>query len=334
VTYRATGAEEGGGTNTLNDHPLSVSWTVLAADHETCDTVVPDPCAAVAVPAAPVFDHSPNGDNGWDIGAPTIVATSTDATVSYSIVSGGPYSATPPTLVEGEQTVYAIATSLTCNKTSGETSEVYKLDTVNPLIEITSPADGWSTLASVMTLSGTTSDATSGVASVTVNGDAATVDTGAGTFSRSGVALSCGSNAISAEATDNAGRTGSDSISVYRRCFTGSFLQPLDPNGVLNKAKLGRVVPVKLTITANDGGSIPTPVYLGYRNVPRIPEGQLHRGRWRGRRGVLRRWLGEHRQHLPALGRHVDLQPRHLEAPRCGRRRCVLPGRRFRRWHG
>jgi hypothetical protein len=267
VNYRATGPEEGGGTNTINNHALSVSWTVLAVGHEACETVVPDPCASVVVPDAPVFDHTPNGANGWDTSAPAVIATSTDATVGYSTVPGGPYSATPPALVEGEQTVHAIATSLTCNKVSGEASEVYKLDTVNPSIEITSPPDASSTLASTVTVSGTTSDATSGVAGVTVNGAASALDVDAGTFSRSGVVLSCGSNTISAEATDNAGRTASDSISVYRRCFTGSFLQPLDPNGVLNKAKLGRVVPVKLSITANDGGSVPSEVYFGVRKV-------------------------------------------------------------------
>lgn len=49
--------------------------------------------------------------------------------------------------------------------------------------------------------------------------------------------------------------------------YTGAFQQPLDGDGVLNKAKFGRVVPVKTQITASDGSAVTGPVYFGARKV-------------------------------------------------------------------
>jgi Glucodextranase, domain B len=91
-------------------------------------------------------------------------------------------------------------------------------DTTPPSVAITAPANNSSTTSSSITVSGTASDA-NGIQSVKVNGVTAT---GTTTWSLSGVALACGSNTITAVATDNstAHNTNSDSISVTRNCDT------------------------------------------------------------------------------------------------------------------
>ena len=97
----------------------------------------PDPCASVAVPAAPVFGidgDEYDGDNGWFVTIPTVSATSATAgaTITYA-TDGATFSSTPPTLGQGTTTVTARATSATCNKTS-ESSTTFMVDTFGPTI--------------------------------------------------------------------------------------------------------------------------------------------------------------------------------------------------------
>ena len=132
-----------------------------------------------------------------------------------------------------------------------------KLDETDPSVAITSPTGGTTTIAAAVTVSGTDGDATSGIASVTVNRGVATL--GAGTFSRSSVPLGCGSTTITALATDHAGRTRSDSITVTRQCFGLQFLQPLDQSTsapLMNRGKYGRVVPVKVLLSLASGAPV------------------------------------------------------------------------------
>ena len=113
------------------------------------------------------------------------------------------------------------------------------------------------TIATSVTVSGTDSDATSGIAGVKVNGAAATL--GSGTFAKTGVALACGTNTLTAVATDLAGRTSTHSITVTRQCFGLQFLQPLDQSTsapIMNKGKYGRVIPVKVLLTLASGTAL------------------------------------------------------------------------------
>mgnify|MGYP003288506881 CR=1 FL=1 len=80
-------------------------------------------------------------------------------------------------------------------------------DTTPPTVAITSPANGSSTELSSITVSGTVSDTganATGVATVTVNGAAATINPQDGTWTIANVPLNTGSNEITAIATDNA----------------------------------------------------------------------------------------------------------------------------------
>ena len=95
------------------------------------------------------------------------------------------------------------------NTNPGISSAEFKIDLTDPSVEITSPANGLTT----------TRDLDHGQRNRerhaewdrncgSDTGEAATL--GSGTFTKSHVALSCGSNTITAQATDEAGRTSTD----------------------------------------------------------------------------------------------------------------------------
>jgi Thrombospondin type 3 repeat len=105
-----------------------------------------DPCVTNPV-AAPTFANTTptNGTDGWfneEDGVPTVSASSTTqgATIEYATeVNGGQksaFSSAVPELDEGKTTVYAKAISESCS--SDESSQLYKVDTVDPLV---SPGD-------------------------------------------------------------------------------------------------------------------------------------------------------------------------------------------------
>src|SRR5204863_289292 len=112
-------------------------------------------------------------------------------------------------------------------------TQTIKRDTTIPTVALGGlPA---STTAATIDVSGTANDATSGVASVTVNGSAATFT--APSFTRLAVPLVCGPNTISAVSTDAAGNSSATaSASVTRICdTTGPVITPVvtpaSPNG-------------------------------------------------------------------------------------------------------
>jgi RHS repeat-associated protein len=86
------------------------------------------------------------------------------------------------------------------------TVEIVGLDNDPPLLSITSPANGVTVSTSSVLVTGTVSDALSGVAAVTCNGAPATVQSGS--FSCT-VALTSGANTITVTATDGAGNSSS-----------------------------------------------------------------------------------------------------------------------------
>ena len=81
-------------------------------------------------------------------------------------------------------------------------------DSVAPNVAIAAPASGTSTAANTITVSGTSSDALSGIGKVTVNGVTATTANNFATWTIS-VPLGFGTNSITALAIDNAGNTAS-----------------------------------------------------------------------------------------------------------------------------
>jgi hypothetical protein len=201
--------------------------------------------------------------NGWN---------SSDVTVSFQCAdnTGGSGLDTPNTVagqtVSAEGANQSVTNTGTCTDKAGNVADSATVSNINidltdPSVAITSPLNGTTTIASSITVSGTDSDTPSDISGVTVNGSPATLGTGAaaGTFSKSGVALTCGSNTITAVATDLADRTRSASITVNRACFGIQYLQPLDQSTttpVMNQGKYGRVIPVKVLLSLQAGSGL------------------------------------------------------------------------------
>jgi hypothetical protein len=127
-----------------------------------------------------------------------VAATVTGSTWSAAIV-----------LADGAHTLTATASNSAGSATD---SVAVTVDTSPPVVTITAPAYGTQTIAALVTVAGTVTDA-SPIASFIVNGVAVSLADGAFTTA---APLGLGGNPITAEATDAAGNTGSDGITVVR----------------------------------------------------------------------------------------------------------------------
>ena len=111
---------------------------------------------------------------------------------------------TPATaLSEGSHTL-TFSVSDNDGNAANATTVTFSIDTVPPVLNITSPADNSITNSVACTVAGTTNDSTSGAVSITVNGSPVTVNNGS--FSTT-INLTEGSNTITIVATDAAGKT-------------------------------------------------------------------------------------------------------------------------------
>lgn len=145
----------------------------------------------------------------------TAVASAT--ITSSAITNGYQVTYTPATaLSEGEHTV-----TVSCSDHDGNAADVksttYRVDTVPPVLNITSPVDGLITATAALTIAGTTNDATSSPVTVTIKLN--DKDQGAVTVASNGsftkaVTLATGSNTIQVTATDAAGQTSTVSRTV------------------------------------------------------------------------------------------------------------------------
>ena len=179
---------------------------------------------------------NPNGLNGWyrsdvhatvsaadNVGGSGVAETRCvldplSAPASFDAIPAGCAYAGADVITDGQHTLYAASKDNGGNKET-PVSKAFKIDKTPPSLAITlvaAPANGFMPTLSFasfpatvgaqpVTLSGTVSDAGSGVASVTVQGGPATV--GSGTWSKNGLALAVGANTLQATATDAAGNT-------------------------------------------------------------------------------------------------------------------------------
>lgn len=176
----------------------------------------------------------------------TAVASST--LVNTAITNGYQVTYTPATaLTDGEHTVTIDVKDHDGNSAT-QKSTTYRIDTVPPTLNITSPADGLVTATAALTVAGTTNDATSSPVTITIklNGidqGAVTVGTN-GSFSKS-VTLKEGSNTILITATDAAGQTASVTRTVKLDTSTPSITAAtITPNPV----DAGKTMVISVTI--------------------------------------------------------------------------------------
>ncbi|MED4017411.1 S8 family serine peptidase [Sutcliffiella cohnii] len=148
-------------------------------------------------------------NNGEEVGT---ASTSSQGTYSVEV-----------SLSEGENSLTAKA-STENGMTDASEAVVVVLDQVAPEVEITSPVDGLKTNRETVTVEGTVED--ENIDSVTVNGQSATVSNG--TFSKR-ILLDEGANEIEVVATDKAGNTSSDSMTVYAK-FSDITISNVEPS--------------------------------------------------------------------------------------------------------
>lgn len=139
-------------------------------------------------------------------------AVASGAMTTTSITNGYSVTYTPASaLSDGSHTVTVDVEDHDGNSAT-QKSTTYKVDTVPPTLNITSPAEGFITATASINIVGKTNDATSSPVSITIklNGtDQGSVTIGSdGTFNKS-VTLVEGSNTIIVTATDVAGKTSS-----------------------------------------------------------------------------------------------------------------------------
>ena len=127
----------------------------------------------------------------------------TSGITKTAITNGYSVTVTPSTLSDGSHTV-----TINCADNDGnratEKSTTFTVDTVPPVLNVTSPDDGLITNKSTVVVAGTTNDTTSSPVTLTVNGNTVSVGSD-GSFSTS-VTLSEGENTITIEAVDRAGK--------------------------------------------------------------------------------------------------------------------------------
>ena len=164
------------------------------------------------------------------------VYTNTTSGVTATTITNG-YSVTcvPTALTDGTHTVKVEVQDNDGNSATSSTIS-FITDTIAPTLNVTNPAaNGIYVSNSALTVTGTTSDSTSGVPTIkiTLNGtDQGSVTVSSGSFSK-GVTLVNGSNTIVVTATDKAGR-----VTTITRTITLDTSSPviasvvIDPNPV------------------------------------------------------------------------------------------------------
>ncbi len=186
--------DAGGGTDSV---------TVIYADRP--------PTLSVGAPSDGQISAKPeisvSGSAMTSYGTPAVVSVNG---LVVRVSSGGSFSQTVQ-LKPGKNTISVSASDEAGNSASDTRTVEYK--PALPLINISSPADGFQTKEARITVSGSVTSEI-GVASVTVNGSAASVSAN-GSFSAS-VELKPGANTISITATDKAQQTANASITVQR----------------------------------------------------------------------------------------------------------------------
>lgn len=215
---------------------------------------------------APVITiTSPTSDQITTNNTPTITFTVTDddsgvnADTITVYVDGTPYTAditktpitggyecsytVPEALNDGVHSVFIEATDNDENK--GTTATInFTVDTVPPVLSVTSPVEGLVTNQSVVTVIGTTNDATSSPVTLTINGEEVTVNED-GSFSHD-VTLVAGENTITIVATDAAGKS-----STVTRVVEYNTTAPVITNVEItpNPVNAGSVFTISITVS-------------------------------------------------------------------------------------
>jgi len=210
VTVNGTPAVLVGGNWSIANFDLgadgSHTLTITGINGAGPTTIFPIVTTDITAPAVTAtVAPSPNAA-GWNKGTATVTFTCSDAT-------SGVGSCPAPVVVSAETASQIVSGAATDNagNHSAPASVTVKLDKTAPSLAITAPATNTTVTATGLAISGTVSDALSGIASVTCNSTVAAVTNDAFTCT---VTLIEGSNTITVTATDVAGNPTTAAILV------------------------------------------------------------------------------------------------------------------------
>lgn len=204
-----TALDDAGNSATVDDTDTSLGANLKLVVKETVAptiTVLSPTTGSVIGNATPTITWNVTDDDSGVATSTIRIDTGDTITVTGTAITGGmTYSYTPSTaLSDGAHVIYIGATDNDGNVATTATISI-TVDTAPPVLTVTSPAADLITNQSTLTVAGSTNDATSGTPTVTVNGEAVTVDSD-GNFSTT-VELSEGSNTITVKSTDSVGQS-------------------------------------------------------------------------------------------------------------------------------
>ncbi len=179
-------------------NPASLSWQFKT------DTI--PPAIEITSHTEGQYINTPVITLSGDVSEPVTKVTVNGADAA---ISGTTFSLSGLSIAEGENTVTVVATDLAGN--IGSKTITLNLDTVPPVVRITSHQDGRHLNTPVITVSGAVNEP---IIEATVNGTSAPITADRTGYSLPGVSLTEGENVIIAEVKDRAGNPGSVTITI------------------------------------------------------------------------------------------------------------------------
>jgi len=279
VTCNGAAATLSGGTFSClvtlvpGDNPITATATDKAGN--TADTTsnaiyTPDsqaPVIAITSPATGTFTRQTSATVSGTASDDVSVAKVTVNGIEVPLTNGTWSAIVTLSGADGAKTITAVATDTTGKSTPASIEII--LDTTPPALVVTTPVAGAIVANPSLTISGTVSDAGSGLDTVTCNGTAATI--ASGTFTCN-VALLEGSNTIALVATDKVGNQATSPLSIQldtrapeimvlapvaNTCVNGTSLQ------IAGRAIDPHLGTIKLSITPDAGSTTVTPAADG-----------------------------------------------------------------------
>ncbi len=255
VTVKAV--DDAGNSTAVNDSTETLGSKLRLTVKETTKPVI---TATSPTESATLTNNKPtitwtvtdddSGVNSGTIGITIDSGSKITSGITKTAITGGYQCsyAIPSALSDGSHTVKLDASDFDGNAATQRTIN-FEVDTVPPSLSVTSPANNLITNNSSVTVSGTTSDATSSPVTLTIklnSGSAQTVTVGSnGAFGKT-LTFANGVNTIVVTATDAAGKTSS-----VTRTVTLDTSSPVISDIVIspNPVSTGEVLHIQATVT-------------------------------------------------------------------------------------
>lgn len=203
--------DDAGNSKTVNDTDptlgASCKLQVKETVAPTISAIYPTSSSVVGTNAPVIKWTVKDNDSGVDPATISIKIdtgeTITEGITTSPITDGYECSYTPASISDGAHTVYFNVSDFDGNAATQATI-AFTIDTAPPVLTVTAPLDGLKTNQSTVTVTGTTTDPTSGAVSLTVNGTP--VDIGSNGAFVYEFTLVDGENTITIVSTDAAGK--------------------------------------------------------------------------------------------------------------------------------